>query len=520
MKIPTPAEIGLPEKFDKLRPVQEETISLMLSSQKRAVATCVPTGGGKSVCGVAVALMSKQPTCITTNSRGLQSQYTGEFSEIGMVDIRGKSNYACEMKPDYTCEEGHASRCPYKGSVACPFSAASMRAATSSLVVTNYAMWINSRKYGQGMAHFKQVILDESHDAPGALAQALQVVLHHKEIEQTLGIDFLKGTAAEFFGNWKPWASLARKQAELLMAAAYAKISGYSDPKPSVVKHYTHMRNLSRRLATLSTARPTDWVVEEVDEGFKFDPIRPGKYAEANLLLRVPKIICMSATLRPKTMFMMGLGKDKFDFKEYDSEFDPKRCPIYYVPTMRVDARNTDLSLLWARIDQIIAKRQDRKGIIHTVSYARQEDILSRSRFASKMIINTKGEPPSSVIEKFKAAGPGTILVSPSVGTGYDFPGTACEWQILCKIPFEPPSKVLKAREQDDPEYRAYQAMQSMVQAFGRGMRHKLDRCENFILDDHCSWFIPRYGHLAPRSFHGTFKHITVLPQPPERLTA
>ena len=135
------------------------------------------------------------------------------------------------------------------------------------------------------------------------------------------------------------------------------------------------------------------------------------------------------------------------------------------------------------------------------------------------MFLNPKGEAPTEMIEQYREAGPGSILVSPSVGTGYDFPGQQCEFNILCKIPFEPPSVILRAREQADPEYRAYKAMQKMVQVFGRGMRSKQDSCENFICDDHVEWFIPRYGHLAPRSFHNFFRTVNVLPQPPEKLS-
>jgi Rad3-related DNA helicase len=131
------------------------------------------------------------------------------------------------------------------------------------------------------------------------------------------------------------------------------------------------------------------------------------------------------------------------------------------------------------------------------------------------MIINERGEPPSDVIELFRNSGPGTILVSPSVGTGYDFPQDDCRWQFMTKIPFEPPSKIVKAREADDPEYRSYQAMQALVQAFGRDMRSKTDWSERFIGDDHLEWFLPRYGHLAPRSFHAFFRRVSVVPQPP-----
>jgi Rad3-related DNA helicase len=134
------------------------------------------------------------------------------------------------------------------------------------------------------------------------------------------------------------------------------------------------------------------------------------------------------------------------------------------------------------------------------------------------MLVNERGEAPTEIIQLFKESGPGTILVSPAVGQGHDFPGSACEWQLLCKIPFPPPSAILKRRTEDDKEYPHYLTMQKMVQIFGRGMRSQDDQCENFIVDDHCEWFVPRYAHLAPHSFRMFFQTVTRLPAPPPAL--
>ncbi len=522
MKIPAPVECGLPEKFGSWRSGQEQVVDVMITSPKRVTTVCAPTGFGKSAPIVAGAILSRRPTCIVTASRGLQDQYMRDFASVGMVDLRGRSNYPCELREDYSCEEGYAARCPYKGTPACPSSAAEMRAATSSLVVTNYDKWTAAKKFGTGMSHFTQVIFDEGDQSVDALCRTMQVVLGHREIEEILRINFLMGEEAESFANWRPWAAEAKEEAKKAAADAYAKIQ-CSDPKPSWVKHYTHMRNLVRRLSILSVGRDNDWVVEEVREphaGFKFDPIRPGKFAEAHLLLRIPKVIFISATIRPKTMFMLNIRKDDFNFLEFDSDFDPRRCPIYYVPVMRVDKRNEgNMKVLWNRMDMIAARRRDRKGIIHTISYQRQEDVINSSRFWESMIINEKGEAPTEKIEEFMEADPasGKLLVSPSVGVGYDFKDDLCRWQFICKIPFEPPSKIVKAREAEDKEYRAYKAMQYMVQAFGRDMRSKTDWSERFICDEHLDWFLPRFGHLAPRHFHNFFKRVDVLPQPPKR---
>ena len=512
MPIPTPTQLGIDLKA--WRPTQEEGINVMITSQKRITTICAPTGWGKTWAIIAAAILSKKPTCIVTASRGLQDQYMAAAESLGLVDIRGRKNYTCEMRDDFNCEEGGAARCAYKGTIGCPSSQAEMRAATSSLVITNYSKWCASRKFGQGMAHFQQVIFDEGHESFNALASAMQVILNHREIEKDLEMDFLSGSEAEEFANWRPWAALARATAEQKMIIAQARITGVADPKPAWVRHFTHMRNLTRRLSTLATASMRDWIVEEIKEGYQFDPIRPGKYAEAALLLRVPRIIFMSATIRPKSMYMIGQSKESFDFKEFDSDFDPKRAPFYYIPTQRVDAKHPDNRLLWARHDQIAAKRQDRKGIVHTVSYARQGDIQSISRYSSNMLINPQGEPPTEMVEQFMESGPGTELVSPSVGTGYDFKDDYCRWQFLCKIPYEPPSKIVKAREADDKDYRPYRAMQTLVQNVGRDVRSKTDWSERFIGDDNAEWFFPRYGHFAPKSFHAVLQTVKTLPQP------
>lgn len=468
---------------------------------------------------VAAALMSGLPTCIVTNSKGLQDQYSKDFKSIGMVDLRGRSNYKCGLKPDYTCEEGHAYRCPMKGSISCPATQAEIRASLSSLVVTNYAKWTSVRKYGQGMSHFQQVIFDEGHDCPEALASAMQVILHYKEIEDTLKLSFPAGADAENMSVWKIWAAYARAEAEKAMYEALYKCNSDPDPKQSWIKQYYHMKLLTRRLLIISTCRAKDWVVDQTDYGYQFDPIRPARYAEAALLLKMEKIIIVSATLRPKTLNMIGISLRDADFKEFSSDFDRDRCPIYYIPTMRVDSKAKDLSMLWMRLDQIASRRRDRKGIVQTISYARRDEIVERSRWASSMIVNQRGEPTTPTLREFKASPPGAILVSPSFGTGYDFPMRDAEWQFLCKIPFpDGRSKILKARQQDDPEYGAYHAMQYMIQAFGRIIRSKEDQGENFIGDEHLDWFLPRYGHLAPKSFHGFFRRVDTLPPPPEAL--
>jgi Rad3-related DNA helicase len=517
-KIPNPVECGLSEKFTAWRANQEHSINVMITSGKRFVALSAPTGFGKSPAYVAYALLSKKPTCIVTNSKGLQTQLMDDYASSGMVDIRGRGNYPCTLRDDYSCQEGYAARCPYKGTVNCPSSQAEMRAASSSLVVTNYDKWIScSRSMDGWMNHFEQIVLDEGHDAPDALARAMQFVITPDDVEKVLELEYPMSTAE--FGSWKGWACNAKLVAEEKMKDWERRLSSDMSPKVSWLKQLLHLRRLVKRLSVIATGRYDNWVVEEVDRGFQFDAVRLGQYAEGVLFVGKKKIVVVSATLRPKTMHMLGLSKDKFDFHEFDSDFDQSRCPIYYIPTMRVDVKAGSLAQLWVRLDQIMSRRADRKGIIDPISFARRDEVLKASRHVGRMMTNQRGENITAVLEAFRAAGPGTVLVSPSVGTGYDFPGRECEYQFICKIPFpDGRAKIQQARQADDKEYGAYNAMQSLVQFFGRGMRSKLDRCEGFLADDHLQWFLPRYGHLAPKSFHSHFRMVYNVPPPPEAL--
>lgn len=521
MRLPTPAELGMPDHITAWRPRQEDGFAALAASTKRVKAICAPTGSGKSDLAVGSALLHpNEPTCIVTDSRALQDQYLKRYASIGMVDIRGRANYDCLARPDdptYTCEQGFAARCPYKGQVHCPASQAEMRAASSRLVITNYSKWIHARKFSQGLSHIKRLVFDEAHEMPNALAAAMQVILHSREIEETLGLDFPNHNEAHFFSTWRPWAAEARANCEAQMVAARSRL-GEANIKAAYVKHYTHLRHLSRRLAILATASVENWVVEELPRGYQFDPIQPARYAESALLLKVPDILCMSATLRPKTLYMSGIAKANFDFTEFLSDFDPTRCPIYYTPTMRVDQKAPNLALLWLKLDQIAGRRRDRNGLVHTISYTRRDEVLSQSRYATSMFINEKGEPPTQMIEQFVDTYPGSILVSPSVGQGFDFPFKAAEWQFICKVPFPPPSKVLQARTEKDPEVPYYLATQKLVQMAGRLMRDQADQGETFIGDDHLVWFLKQYGHLAPKSFNQFFKRVETLPSPPPRL--
>jgi Rad3-related DNA helicase len=105
-------------------------------------------------------------------------------------------------------------------------------------------------------------------------------------------------------------------------------------------------------------------------------------------------------------------------------------------------------------------------------------------------------------------------LVSPTVTTGWDFPGL--DYIIVGKIPY-PDTKdlVLQSRHVEDKDWSAYLAMDTLVQECGRGTRSSTDKCEILILDDSWLWWWPAYRKFAPKWFQERVKgSLTCVPEP------
>lgn len=140
----------------------------------------------------------------------------------------------------------------------------------------------------------------------------------------------------------------------------------------------------------------------------------------------------------------------------------------------------------------------------HTVSFDRAGVICSRSDYRELFLANNPkiGLQTNRVVADFKMGEPPLVLVSPSVSTGFDFPGDECEYQIICKVPFPVTTgKIMRARSKADKEYPMYITMQELVQMCGRGERSAEDRCEVFIVDRQMEWFISKHKALAPSWF-------------------
>jgi Rad3-related DNA helicase len=201
----------------------------------------------------------------------------------------------------------------------------------------------------------------------------------------------------------------------------------------------------------------------------------------------------------------MGIKNSESWFHEWRDPFPAHLSPVYWVPTGKMGrhegpeamersvARTDEMADIWA---------PNHKGIIHTHSYERAEEVRAKSKWGKWMIVNKDANDIHTAEDKYRNARPPAILVSPSFSTGFDFPDSACDWQVINKLPFPKRNDpVVMARMESDDQYYNHETMQTFVQATKRGTRHERDGCVTIVTDDAVGNFRKYAREYAPKSF-------------------
>ncbi len=531
--LPTPIEMGFPDKFREYYDDQIEAIDKIVANGRRFTALAMPTGSGKSLTGVTAAMLHPKVRrgIYLTSTKGLQDQLAQDFEPIGMRDLRGARNYPCLMVEPQArlgerfhagCDEGpcHAeiwcSKAPDPKDPTlqplCYYYDAVWQARHADLISTNYAMFFASQEYAQGLGDLDLLVLDEAHDATTELESFLVIELSYSDARS---VSTKKMARIKTAVEWKDWAKKSIPNVNRSL-----KTTGTHTARD--VQDRLHLKTLLKKVERLSEIDPEQWVIEDDGVRLRFSPLKVAPYAEQYLFRGIKHVVLMSATLTHKTLGDLGLKRDDYVFWEAPSRFPLGRRPIYSIettPATRVTYRmDEETKFFWIRrMDRLIEPRRRLgwKGIIHAVSYQRAMEIVARSENKDIMLLHAAGGTREA-IEKFKQANGPCILVSPAIVTGYDFPDDECRFQIIAKVPMpDMTGPIMKARAAIDKQYAGYLAMQKLVQACGRGMRGPNDWCETFIIDDTFSdWFYRVNARHAPRWFQDAIERVEFFPEP------
>ncbi len=520
--------MGLPAKFARWRPGQADAVWAALDPKERAVGMRMPTGTGKTAAYAAACMISGYRTMILTATLQQQKQVYDDFESIGLKSVKGQSNYFCNYDPftrigKTTVNEGPCQigiKCDLKDG-GCDYYDAVREAKASVLMggmgaVSNYSYWMHSAMYSSEDVFKPEVlILDEAHQAPEQVCNALAIKLDASFVVHRYIEDFPRGEDPHVWAAWfvRNVGKVHDKREELSQLAA-------SKPTNALLKVIARLRSLERRLQRGTLVEQDPWVMrrDDTNGNVEWQPLWPARYSRL-LFQQVDRTVLVSATLQPKTFELLGLRR----FKIYDCPHPfPISARTIYVPSgVRIQGSSTDADLdQWvALIDRIIEGRTDRKGLIPCVSYERGVYLKDHSRYGGFMRLHDRREAQSAV-EAFRRDGPPSILVSPAVSTGVDFPNDDCRYIIIAKVPFPPKGDpIVQARCESDPDYMGYSTALETVQMAGRGVRTDGDWCETFIVDANFGWFYNRNSRHFPVWFKQAVRHVgDSIPVPPPLL--
>lgn len=530
-----PSKLGMPAKFVEWRPAQAQAIEEIIDSEERFRMVDAPLGMGKSGIGVFCSLFGGGRGAYLTSTKVLQDQMMRDGFP-GMVKVQGKGNYQCKaLGGQYTCEEYDRwcqhRKCP-NGAAGVPGAAMHRKECSptacdrwagncdykkdvqagirAKLVCTNYAYWIAAHRFGATpLGEFDWLICDEAHNAPDEVCRALEFTITPSDLGL---VDVQIPEDPRDLAAWSEWAK--KTIIELAMTPV-------PEPPRERAKTEEELKRRKRQLAIIKRREQLagkcgllkelhgDWVVESTRHGWQFTPVWPFQHAESTLFQGIKNIVLMSGTITTKTMGLMGISITDYDQLRYPYVFPKKNNPVYHLKTVVLNKHTKPEGIeLWLRtIANVLESRKDRKGIIHTVSYQRAQQIMDylaehHPKLASMCITHSHGGETKDAVRRYKAASGPCFLVSPSVTTGYDFPYEECEFIIVSKLPFPVmQTAVMKERAARDKNYAGYVMVQELVQSTGRGMRHHDDRCEVFITDDSWFWVQKRYSGFMPSYF-------------------
>lgn len=483
---------------------------------------------GKSLLLVGQAVASGMRTLILTSSKALQRQYEQEFSYLNILDIKGKSNYSCRATevggefydgtPSKSVAEGpcqFGEECGLRLS-GCTYYDKTIAAKYKKLVSANYAAWISANMYTEGWGHFDLIACDEAHEAEDWLARMLAVKLPRCYTNLT-------GSKAPTTTNVAMWVSWANRELPMIRAAIRLEKKGMQGQRKKRIVKLRTLQSLEASLTRLRTMT-SDWKIFPDKSHILFQPIWVHDYTESLLFNGASKVVFASSTIVPNTLNLLGITDNELDFFSYPSTFPVERRPIYYYPVLKMKyGLSEEEEKQWVNVvDEFISRRLDRKGIIHTVSYARQALLLKYSRYASLMVASSPsyatGSSTSSAnmtLQRFRMSPTPCILVGPNWSTGINLPLKECEYSIVPKMPFADITDPLHvARSEDNPDYGLYDAGMTFTQTVGRHIRSQADQGETLVTDAAFGQFITRHRRYIPDWIWAAVKKVRVLPDP------
>lgn len=514
----TPKDYGLP--FDEFRRYQLETALKIVAAFQRGVKLVLlqaPTGVGKTLISVLVAIMLEVIMRYTSHTKTLQTQFMGDFKSLGAEELTGRRNYPCLKNPTLFpklsaelctwtnprckacefskqgCEPDAKGRCSCKSD--CPYEIQKRKTERASIGVLNVPYYLREINFASGFDDSEFIVLDEVDQMENALMSMIEVSVPETVMRK---YDLPRPKFKTKRESWEKWAPQALEIVKLRLT----KLQGLWGVDDLIAQH--QLNRLKAKLEFFISEVNDSWVY---DGESTFKPIWVDRYADRYLWSHAKRFLGMSATISPWRQLVRDLGFSPRDaeFIDVSSTFDAERHLTHYQPAanMNHDTKEAEFPSLVAALDGILENHPHEKGLVHCVSYSNVNQILKLTKYPERLITHRELDRKSQLYNFMGSSKP-LVLLSPSMERGIDLPYDLCRFVVIAKVPFpylgdhQVSARLYRGKSAGQAWYDATTARR-IVQATGRGMRSADDFCVSYILDSAFGEFYRRNLAAFPR---------------------
>ncbi len=473
------------------------------------------TGIGKSAIATTLASMYED-SYILTMTKQLQNQYLNDFSSM-LVEIKGRGNYKCNYKG--SCDFCIKSEYNLAKCKDCDYLTALKRAGDAENVLTNYDYFYHAVVSNNVLNHRELLILDEAHNLERKMLALSSSELNREYIATKFGLDIFEPiigrTKSINYLKKEPdyWMDLCDELSEKC-GESIKEIEGEhkkdvqvtldefeSDPDKFSNFNYIEKQKLEADAKLFNSIKlgleANELIIDVPDnDSIKNDKMdisaefKPYSVVdETNNLLKLGNIrIFLTGTLGSKEKFCQwnNIDVDKTFYIYQKSPFDVSKRPIYpdFIGSMsgkRGNAPRWKNKKAILKIKEILDEHSNQKGVIHTSSNEQAFWIIENLKGYNFAFVG--GKDRNKILKEFSETDENIVLIGASIKDGVDFKGDLCRFQIIFKIPYPQLNEQVKYRKKLDPKWYYYQAVMSLMQAYGRGIRDKDDWCVMYIID-------------------------------------
>lgn len=511
------------------RPEQEEILDafkLSCEEEVRFLLVDAPTGVGKSYAAMAMAKhwweTKRGKVDVITNSKMLQSQYLKDFPFL--AELKGKSNYLCSRFATNCSEGSELSKQEKESCLMCPHQIAYEKFITSQVSMINFHLFCSYSVFAPHVLRQRgssMLIIDEAHGFEEVYTEFISLVLS-KRVLQGLGLEDKPAVVERMqkINNSEDMEKFFKGFFEERILSSIREQTDLANKVTTTKAKSRHLQNIKRAERFLlrfnrflNDPDRNRWVFQKkkvdpqdrdgVVPHISLEPIWGRKYLWDFIWSKFDKVVFMSATiLDPKIFsFLNGLNEPSL-YCTVNSPFPVDNRLVQYAPVGRMSYKYKEHTIknMIPRIERILQKNPEDKGIIHTGNYENSRKLQKALGHNRRLIFHGSGDAPIA-LKKHENSREPTVLVSPAMTHGVDLKDELSRLQILMKVPF--PSlgdERIKRRLQENQRWYAWRTWIEVVQSCGRSIRNKEDWANTYVLDSSFNQLL-RQSDLIPTYF-------------------